>query len=608
MLQDFALITVAAAVALILFRRLKQPAILGYLLTGVLIGPYTLPLSPVGNVESIRLLADVGLVVLLFALGLELGWDRIRRVGLRVVLIGVIEVSLMVVIGYQVGKWLGWTANEAFFLGAAVSISSSAVIVKMLNDTGDLKSIRGRLVVGILVVEDFAAVVLLSALTGIATTGASSPADVGAIVGKLILFVVVALVIGRLFAHRITSILVRFKSAEMLLLGSLGLCFGLALVADELGLSAAAGAFLIGTVLGDTIHAPRITRITSPVRDLLAAIFFVSIGMLANFAELGKYLVPAVVVTSVVVFGKLIATTAGAFLTGHGGQTSVSVGTATTQSGEFSLAMAKVGAEHGVVGPILYPVVTLTTVVTSFTYPFLYRSAPAITRFLERVSPTWLLQYETALSRRIGCAQANHHSEKRRGNSGTSDVAEGTGQPGSHSDPACLGGWRRALHGFDPNSAGIERQRPGADHRRRGRYAVDPAGHHGVARPGPPDGGPDEPDGDLAVGTTRSIPSAGLCQTASALSARRRHHLVGSVDLAPGVRIDVDRQPGPGGVGRHRGGAGDPYRADGHTSAPGTEPDSQANLPRRFDQRRGGTRGRSLPFVARPAFRLNTPQ
>lgn len=398
MLQDFAVITVAAAVALILFRKLKQPAILGYLLVGVLIGPFTLPHSPVGNVESIRLLADVGLVVLLFALGLELGWDRIRRVGLRVVLIGVIEVSLMVIIGYQVGKMLGWSANDALFLGAAVSISSSAVIVKMLNDTGDLKTIRGRLVVGILVVEDFAAVVLLSALTGIATTGASSHADVAGIIGKLVLFVVVALIIGRLFASRITAILVRFRSTEMLLLGSLGLCFGLALLADELGMSAAAGAFLMGTVLGDTIHAPRIARITSPVRDLLAAIFFVSIGMLANFAELGKYLGPAVVVTAVVVLGKLIATTAGAFLTGHGGQTSVSVGTATTQSGEFSLAMAKVGAEHGVVGPLLYPVVTLTTVVTSFTYPFLYRSAPAITGFLERVSPTWLRQYETALS------------------------------------------------------------------------------------------------------------------------------------------------------------------------------------------------------------------
>ena len=398
LLQDFALITVAAAVALILFRRLNQPPILGYLLTGVLIGPYTLPVSPVGNIESIRLLADVGLVVLLFALGLELGWDRIRRVGLRVVLIGAIEISLMVVIGYQIGKLLGWSANEALFLGAAVSISSSAIIIKMLSDTAELKSIRGQLVVGILVVEDFAAVVLLSALTGIATTGASSPADVLGIVGKLVLFVVASLVLGRLFAHRITSILVRFKSTEMLLLGSLGLCFGLALLADELGLSAAAGAFLMGTVLGDTLHASRIIRITSPVRDLLAAIFFVSIGMLANFAELGKYLMPAVVVTLVVVFGKLITTTAGAFLTGHGGQTSVSVGTATTQTGEFSLAMAKVGAEHGVVGPILYPVVTLTTVATSFLYPFLYRSAPAITRFLERISPAWLLQYETALS------------------------------------------------------------------------------------------------------------------------------------------------------------------------------------------------------------------
>ena len=402
LLQDFALIIVAGAVALVLFRKINQPPILGYLLTGVLLGPYTLPVSLVGNVETIRMLADIGLVVLLFALGVELGWDRIRRVGFRVVLIGGFEISLMVAVGYLVGLLLGWNATEAFFLGAAVSISSSAVIIKMMRDSGELRSARGQLVVGILVVEDFAAVVLLSILASIATTGASSPSDVWTIVGKLGLFGIAALVFGGMAAPRIVSMLARFRSTEILLLGSLGLCFGLALIAHDLGMSAAAGAFLIGTVLGDTKHASKINRTTMPVRDLLSAVFFVSIGMLANFAEVGRYIVPAVVVTLVVILGKSLAVTAGTFLTGHGGRASIQVGTASPQTGEFSLAMAKVGAEHGVVSGAMYPVITLTTVVTSFTYPFIYGSASAVTGFLERRSPAKLKQYSTALSDGLG--------------------------------------------------------------------------------------------------------------------------------------------------------------------------------------------------------------
>ncbi len=402
LLHDLSLIVVAGAAALVVFRKIKQPPILGYLLTGVLIGPYTLPVSLVNDVETIRMLADVGLVVLLFALGLELGWERIRRVGLRVVLIGIFEISLMVVIGYQVGILLGWDYTEAFFLGAAISISSSAIIIKMLRDSDDLRTIRGRLVAGLLVVEDFAAVVLLSVLSSIATTGASSTSDVWEIIGKLGLFGIAALVFGRLLAPRLAGMLARFRSSELLLMGSLGMCFGLAWISWEMGMSAAAGAFIIGMVLGDTRHSSKINRTMVPVRDLLAAIFFVSIGMLANFADIGRYLVPTAVVVGVVICGKFLATTAGAFLTGHDGKTSLQVGTSSPQTGEFSLAMAKLGTEYNVVGAALYPVITLTTVLTSFTYPFIYRSAPGLSNLLQRRSPPRLRQYGSTLSAALG--------------------------------------------------------------------------------------------------------------------------------------------------------------------------------------------------------------
>ena len=164
----------------------------------MLVGPYTLPLiglpSPVANVDSIRLLADLGLVLFLFAIGLEFGWQRIRQMGLRVVLIGAIEITFMVALGYEIGILMGWTATEAFFLGAALSISSSAIIVKMLRDTGQMFRPHGRLIIGILVVEDFAAVILLSVLSAVGTTGATSIADVGLLSGKLVLFLLSCLV------------------------------------------------------------------------------------------------------------------------------------------------------------------------------------------------------------------------------------------------------------------------------------------------------------------------------------------------------------------------------------------------------------------------------
>ena len=230
LVRDFAVIMTVAGAAILLFRKLKQPPILGYIIAGVVVGPFTLPLlglqAPVTNADSIRLLADLGLVLLLFAVGLEFGWQRIRQMGLRVILIGAIEITFMVALGYEIGILLGWTATEAFFLGAALSISSSAIIVKMLRDTGQMFKPHGRLIIGILGVEDFAAVVLLSILSAVGTTGAAGIGDIGALFGKLALFLLSSLVLGALFAPRLYNFVVQLKSQETLLIVSLALASG----------------------------------------------------------------------------------------------------------------------------------------------------------------------------------------------------------------------------------------------------------------------------------------------------------------------------------------------------------------------------------------------
>lgn len=398
LLKDIAIIMAVAGASIAVFRRFGQPAILGYLIAGLLIGPFTLPDPLVEDVETIRVLADLGLVVLLFALGLELGWERIRQVGARVVVIGVIEMSFMLAIGYELGILMGWTVRESIFLGAALSISSSAVLVKVLRDTGQLHDTHGRLIVGILVVEDFAAVVLLTILSGIAATGSASPEEVGLLAGKLALFGLAALALGALIAPRVVGLASRLHSPETLLIVSLACCFGLAFIAQELGLSAAAGAFLIGAVLGDTREAQRIQHLMSPVRDMFSALFFVSIGMLIDPFLVGQHLVPALIVSIVFVVGKIVSDTTGTFATGHDGRTSLRVGMGMPQIGEFSLAMVKVGAERAAIGAFLYPVVTMATAITSFVYPYLFRSALPVARFLEHRSPRLLRLYLAYLS------------------------------------------------------------------------------------------------------------------------------------------------------------------------------------------------------------------
>ncbi|MBI4219007.1 MAG: cation:proton antiporter [Chloroflexi bacterium] len=398
LLRDFAIIMGVALVATLPLRLLRQPPVLGYLAAGILLAPFVLPQFSVNDLDTIRRLGEIGLVLLLFAIGLEFGWQRIREVGLRVAVIALVEMAVMIAVVYQIALGvLGMTRTEALFLGAALAISSSAVLVKVLADSGQLRTVRGQIIVGILVIEDFGAVILLSVLSGVSAGGAASFGEAGGLAVRLTLFTGAALVFGALFAPRLVSLVARVRSQEALLIAGLALAFGLALIGQEFGLAPAAGAFLIGAVLGDTRHSESLNRIIAPVRDMFAALFFVSIGLLVDVREFADFLIPALVLGGVVLIGKVIANTVVTFFTGSDAKTALSVGLGMPQPGEFSLAMVKVGVDSGVVAARLNPVVIVAMALMSVIYPFVFRATGVISTAFERASPRLLRYYVSNL-------------------------------------------------------------------------------------------------------------------------------------------------------------------------------------------------------------------
>ena len=398
LVKDFAVIMAVAGVVTLIFRRLHQPTVLGYLIAGVIVGPYTLPVPPVTDVETIRLLADLGLVLLLFGLGLEFSWSKIRQIGFSVLLIGGLEICTMISLGYGLGRLMGWSAMDALFLGAAMHISSSAIIVKVLRDMGRLNFLSSRIIVGILVVEDFAAVAIIALLSGIAATGTADLGDIGLLALRLVIFIVASLVLGTLIVPRIIRFAHQFRSKEALLITGLGLCFAMALLSGYLELSVAAGAFLIGALIGDTEHSEEIDEVIAPIRDMFAALFFVAIGMLINMAEFRDFLVPAIIVGIVFMLGKLFSNTIATIISGHDGRTSLQVGMGMPQMGEFSLAIVKAGVEHGAVMSSLSPVIAMATAITSLIAPYVTRSTDSVADFLDRRAPTLLKVYVSRLA------------------------------------------------------------------------------------------------------------------------------------------------------------------------------------------------------------------
>lgn len=305
-IQDMAIIMLIAGIVTVVFNKLKQPVVLGYIVAGVIIGPHTPPYDLIQDEKTVHILSELGVIFLLFSLGLEFSLKKLAKVGATAFIGAAAEILLMIWIGYEIGLYFGWKRMDAIFLGAMLAVSSTTIIVKALNELGMKNEKFAQIIFGILIVEDILAIGMIALLSGVATSGSVDSTEVFTTVGKLVLFMTVSLVVGILAVPRLLSFISRFKSNEMLLVAVLGVLFGFCLLVMKLQYSVALGAFLVGAVMAESRHLHRIERLVEPIRDMFSAIFFVAIGLLFDPNVLVKYWMPITVITLAVVFGKQI--------------------------------------------------------------------------------------------------------------------------------------------------------------------------------------------------------------------------------------------------------------------------------------------------------------
>ena len=389
-IQDLAVIMLIAGIVTILFHRLRQPVVLGYIVAGVIIGPHTPPFALVRDEPTINVLAELGVVFLLFSLGLEFSLRRLARVGVTAVVAALAEIILMIWIGYMIGGLFGWKPMDALFLGAILAISSTTIIVRALDELQMKRERFAQLIYGILIVEDILAIGMIALLSGIALTGSVSAGQMFATVGKLALFIVVALVVGLLIVPRLLGYVASFNSNEMLLITVLGLCFGFCLLVMRLSYSVALGAFVIGAIMAESRQLRTIERLIEPIRDMFSAIFFVAIGLLLDPKALVAYAGPIAVLTAAVVVGKVLSCGLGAFVAGQDGRTAMRVGMGLAQIGEFSFIIASLGVTLKVTSEFLYPIAVAVSAVTTFLTPYLIRLSDPFSAWIAAALPDHL--------------------------------------------------------------------------------------------------------------------------------------------------------------------------------------------------------------------------
>ena len=395
-IQDLAIIMLIAGIVTLIFHQLKQPVVLGYLLAGVLIGPHTPPFALIHDQQTIHTLAELGVVFLLFSLGLEFSLKKLAKVGMAALIAGITEIAVMIWLGYQIGSAFGWQTMDSLFLGAMLAISSTTIIIKALEGL-DLKNEKfAQLIFGVLIIEDILAIAILVLLAGIATSGHVSTTAVFATLGELTLFIIVSLVVGILTIPRLLNYIDNFRSNEMLLISVLGLLFGFCLLVIKLEYSMALGAFLIGAIIAESRQVEKIEHLIEPIRDMFSAIFFVAIGLLFNPNVLVDYAVPILVITLAVVVGKVVSCSLGAFVAGQDARTSVKVGMGLAQIGEFSFIIASLGVALKVTSDFLYPIAVAVAAITTLLTPYLIKSSDGVSHQLSRILPSRVKQVGSA--------------------------------------------------------------------------------------------------------------------------------------------------------------------------------------------------------------------
>ena len=392
-LRDLAIVLMVGAATALVFQRLRQPTVLGYILAGVLIGPHVGPMV-VADVETIETLAELGVILLMFSLGLHFKLHRLASLAPNAGLVTVIEVGLMMTLGYLAGQFLGWTVLESVFAAAIVAISSTMIITKLFEERG-IKGPRADLVFGVLVFEDLIVIFLIVVLTAVAGGSGLSLGALGTTVATLTAFLAVYLIVGLLTVPRLLRRVGRRRRTETLLIVSVGLCFGSALLADSVGFSVALGGFLAGSLVAESGMARQVGEVIRPLRMMFTAIFFVSIGMLFDPEPLMHEWAAVVLFVVVVWVGKVSGVTVGSFLAGNGVQPSVRAGMSMAQIGEFSFVIAAVGVSAGTIGAQIYPMAVAVSVITAFASPIFLGRADEFARWIDHALPNRIKAFVT---------------------------------------------------------------------------------------------------------------------------------------------------------------------------------------------------------------------
>ena len=387
-IKDLAVIMLTAGLVTVVFHHLKQPVVLGYILAGFIIGPYTTAFTFISNEDTIKTLGELGVVFLMFSLGLEFSLRKLARVGATAFIAAISQIALLIWIGYEIGRFFSWGSMDSIFLGAMMAISSTTITVKALEELGLKKEKFANLIYGILIVEDILAISLIVMLNGIATTGHLEAREAFMTFGQLILFMTISLAVGILLIPKLLNLVAKFNSKEMLLTTVLGLLFGFCLLVIKMKYSVALGAFLIGAIMAESRHIHTIEKLIEPVRDMFIAIFFVTIGLLIDPKILFQYAWPITIISIAVITGKVISCSMGTFVTGHDGRTSLRVAMGKAQIGEFSFIIASLGLTLGVTSDFLYPIVVAVSILTTLFTPYLIKGSDPLTDWLDQRIPS----------------------------------------------------------------------------------------------------------------------------------------------------------------------------------------------------------------------------
>jgi CPA2 family monovalent cation:H+ antiporter-2 len=395
LISDLGLILVTAGIAVLIFKKLKQPLVLGYLIVGFLAGNHFDFFPSIKDIKSVEVWAEIGIIFLLFSLGLEFSFKKLMKVGATASTTAITQIIAMTFIGYWVGQWMDWSKMDSIFLGVILSISSTTIILKTFDELGVKAQNFAGIVIGSLIVQDIVAILMMVLLSTIAVSQQFSGMELIQSILKLVFFLTIWFLGGIFFIPTLLKKAKHLLTDEMLLIISLALCLMMVILTTNVGFSPALGAFIMGSIIAETTQAEHIEHLVKPVKHLFGAIFFVSVGMLINPQTIYEYAIPIVILSFVTIFGQSISSTIGALASGQPLKESVQTGMSLSQIGEFSFIIATMGITLKVTDTFLYPIVVAVSAITTFTTPFMVKMATPFSEYLSKKLPRkWIKRIE----------------------------------------------------------------------------------------------------------------------------------------------------------------------------------------------------------------------